>query len=602
MIEKAEEILMGTFGYSTFRPLQREVIQHVLAKKDTLVIMPTGGGKSLCYQIPALIFEGLTIVVSPLISLMKDQVEQLQEFGVEAVFLNSTLTAQMYNINARRVQRGRVKLLYAAPEALFSDRILSLLSPLKVDCICVDEAHCISEWGHDFRPEYRQLVNLRSIFPETVYLALTATATPRVQKDIQDNLRYLNSKKFIGSFNRENLFIQVMPKNSPLLQLLRFLENYNNQSGIVYCFSRKQVDSLAHELETRGFSVKPYHAGLEDKSRRKNQELFIKDDVQIIVATIAFGMGINKPNVRFVVHYDLPKSIETYYQEIGRAGRDGLRAHCLLLFGYGDIKKIKYFIDQKEDPEKRVANLHLSAMLGFAETEMCRRLPILHYFGEAYDEDDCGMCDNCVEGKKKQTDVTIPAQMFLSCVARTGERFGASHIINVLHGSMAQKVLKFGHQMLSTHSIGKEYSQKQWFHFSRQFLQKGLISQEMEYGGLRLTPKARQVLRGDLKVMGRIEEEKEVAVKSGYMEEEYDIALFEKLRMKRKELADASGIPPYAVFPDKTLIEMSSRRPENRAELLDIHGVGQVKLNKYGNIFLGIIRSHSGSRHKKMII
>lgn len=591
MISRAKTVLGDVFGYDEFRPLQREIIGNVLKKRDTLVIMPTGGGKSLCYQIPALIFKGLTIVVSPLISLMKDQVEQLTELGVPAVVLNSSLSNEEYSRNLERVKKNGVKLLYLAPEALLTPGMLSMLSSLRVDCLAIDEAHCISEWGHDFRPEYRQLVRVRSRFPFATCVALTATATPRVQEDIKNNLKFDASNEFIASFNRENLFIQVTPKNNPTSQTIEFLRNYPDQSGIIYCFSRRQVDDLYETLKSRGYSVRPYHAGLSDTERTQNQELFIRDDVQIIVATIAFGMGINKPNVRFVIHFDLPKNIETYYQEIGRAGRDGLRAHCLLLFSYADIQKIKYFINQKDDHEQQVANIHLNSMLQFAETNGCRRIPLLTYFGEDYSTEKCDMCDNCLAGEKKLVDITIPAQKFLSCVKRADEIFGANHIIDVLRGSQSKKVLKFGHTTLSTYGIGKEYSRKQWFHLARQFIQKGLIVQDTKYGSLKLTEKAYDVLKGRELVFGILEEEhfpdrKEKKKKYEY---EHDHVLFEKLRKRRKELADKAGIPPYVIFPDKTLIEMAAFFPRSGESLLHIHGVGSVKYNKYGTIFMNII-------------
>ena len=591
MISRAKTVLGDIFGYDEFRPLQREIIGNVLKKRDTLVIMPTGGGKSLCYQIPALIFKGLTIVVSPLISLMKDQVEQLTELGVPAVVLNSSLSNEEYSRNLERVKKNGVKLLYLAPEALLTPGMLSMLSSLQVDCLAIDEAHCISEWGHDFRPEYRQLVRVRSRFPFATCVALTATATPRVQEDIKNNLKFDASNEFIASFNRENLFIQVTPKNNPTSQTIEFLRNYPDQSGIIYCFSRRQVDDLYETLKSRGYSVRPYHAGLSNTKRTQNQELFIRDDVQIIVATIAFGMGINKPNVRFVIHFDLPKNIETYYQEIGRAGRDGLRAHCLLLFSYADIQKIKYFINQKDDHEQQVANIHLNSMLQFAETNGCRRIPLLTYFGEDYSTEKCDMCDNCLAGEKKLVDITIPAQKFLSCVKRADEIFGANHIIDVLRGSQSKKVLKFGHTTLSTYGIGKEYSRKQWFHLARQFIQKGLIVQDTKYGSLKLTEKAYDVLKGRELVFGILEEEhfpdrKEKKKKYEY---EHDHVLFEKLRKRRKELADKAGIPPYVIFPDKTLIEMAAFFPRSRESLLHIHGVGSVKYNKYGTIFMNII-------------
>ena len=463
-----ESILKTTFGYDTFKPLQREIIANVQARRDTLVIMPTGGGKSLTYQVPALLFEGLTVVVSPLIALMKDQVEQLNALGVPALFLNSSLAPEEYQQNMDLVRRGLIKLLYVAPETLLTARLTSLLSGLQVDLLAIDEAHCISEWGHDFRPEYRQLVGVRRRFPSAVCMALTATATPRVRHDIASTLGFSQSNEFVASFNRENLFIEAAPKRDPVSQTLRFLENFKEQSGIIYCFSRKQVDELAAALARYGYSVRPYHAGLEDNERRLNQEAFIRDDAQIIVATIAFGMGINKPNVRFVIHFDLPKSIESYYQEIGRAGRDGLSAHCLLLYNYGDASKLRYFIDQKEEPERTSSYQHLDAMTRYAEGSACRRKPLLSYFGEIFEAENCGVCDNCVGEESELTDITIPAQKFISCVKRSGERFGAAHIVDILLGSKNEKIERYGHQSLSTFGIGAELTKSQWMHISRQ--------------------------------------------------------------------------------------------------------------------------------------
>jgi ATP-dependent DNA helicase RecQ len=601
MIEQAKKILKQVFGYNEFRSLQEPIIQNILKKSDTLIIMPTGGGKSLCYQIPALMFKGLTIVISPLISLMKDQVEQLEELGVPAGLLNSSLSFEEYHTNMGRIRRNEVKLLYVAPETLLKTRTLEMLSTLSVpvDCITIDEAHCISEWGHDFRPEYRQLVEVRKRFPSAVCMALTATATPRVQQDIKTTLKFDTSNEFIASFNRENLFLEIVPKQNPTAQVIRFLEKFQNQSGIIYCFSRRQVDELSRKLEERGYSVKPYHAGLSEEDRRSNQDLFIRDDVQIIVATIAFGMGINKSNIRFVVHYDLPKNIESYYQEIGRAGRDGLRADCLLLLGYGDIRKIKYFIDQKEESERRIANIHLNALLRFAETDICRRIPLLDYFGETYSQKTCGMCDNCLRREKGLTDITIPAQKFLSCVRKTGEIFGPAHIIDVLRGSKSQKVKKFRHQELSTYDIGKDLSKNQWFHLSRQFIQKGLLYQDPEYGSLKVTRKGIEVLRGREKLMGILQEEefrepvkpakvKPTAVQLDAQGQE----LFERLRMKRKELASQYQLPPYVIFSDKTLIEMAVSSPRTKEDLLTLYGVGNAKLEKYGDIFFDLIHRY----------
>ncbi len=585
-------ILKNIFGYNEFRPLQEDIIDSILKKDDSLIIMPTGGGKSLCFQIPALMFEGLTIVISPLISLMKDQVQQLTELGVDAVFLNSSLSTKDYRFNEELIQNNKVKLLYVAPETLAMEKTLNLLSSIKVDCLTVDEAHCISEWGHDFRPDYRQIADIRLKFKDAVTVAFTATATPQVQDDIIKNLRLKNSKKFVASFNRQNLYLQITPKSDPLSQTINFLEKYPDQSGIIYCFSRKQVDELYEELHYRKYSVRPYHAGLSDAERKKHQEEFIKDDVQIIVATIAFGMGINKPNVRFVIHYDLPKNIESYYQEIGRAGRDGLRAHSLLLLGYGDISKINYFIDQKEDKERRIAKMHLDALIRYAESYSCRRIPLLNYFGEKYAQENCGMCDNCNKEEKDLVDVTTEAQKFLSCMKRTGEIFGALHIVDVLRGSRSQKVINKNHHMLSTYGIGNDISKEQWLHLSRQFLQRNIIEKDYEFGSLKLTGLGNDVLKGNYKVKGKLATEEVNYKVQKETSLDYDKNLFELLRSKRKEIADKSNVPPYVIFPDKTLIEMAAYFPQTEIYLSSIHGVGTQKLKKYGEIFLSVITKY----------
>ena len=592
---KPATILKDVFGYDYFRPLQQEIITNVLAKNDTLAIMPTGGGKSLCYQIPALIFPGLTVVVSPLIALMKDQVEQLHELGVPALFLNSSLSFEEYQENMQQVRSGQIKLLYVAPETLLTPRLFNLLIEAPLDCLTIDEAHCISEWGHDFRPEYRQLAAVRNRFPQAVCLALTATATPRVREDIKVSLGFANSNEFIASFNRENLRIEVLPKSDPMTQASEFIRRFPDQSGIIYCFSRKQVDDLALSLVTDGYPVRPYHAGLTDAERKENQELFIKDDIQIIVATIAFGMGINKPNVRFILHYDLPKSIESYYQEIGRAGRDGLPAHCLLLYSYADVQKLKYFIDQKEDLERQVAYEHLKALRRYAESDVCRRVPLLAYFGEKYTTENCGMCDVCLRGVKNLVDLSIPAQKFLSCVKRSGEMFGATHIVDILLGSENQKVLKFSHQNLSTYGIGKDLTKKQWLHISRQLIQRGLLLQDDQYGSLKLTPKGIDLLRGADKFLGVLEVERAAAPIAG--ETEYDPALFDILRKKRKDLADEAHVPPYVIFSDKTLMEMATYYPASESSMKKIFGVGSRKLARYGQIFSDLIAVYCAENH-----
>jgi ATP-dependent DNA helicase RecQ len=585
-------ILKSTFGYDSFKPYQREVIQNVLQKRDTLAILPTGGGKSLCYQIPALIFPGLTVVVSPLIALMKDQVEQLHEIGVPALFLNSSLSPDEYAANMDYVRTGKTKLLYVAPETLLTTRLFNLLHSLPLDCLTIDEAHCISEWGHDFRPEYRQLAEVRPHFPKAVCLALTATATQRVRKDIQTSLAFDAANEFVASFDRENLLIEVRPKINPLQQTLQFLEGFPNQSGIIYCFTRQQVDNLANALSNKGFSARPYHAGLEDSERKKNQEFFIHDDVQIIVATIAFGMGINKSNVRFILHHDLPKSIESYYQEIGRAGRDGLPAHCLLLYSYGDAQKLRFFIDQKEETLRKVASEHLEAMTRYAEGAGCRRRPLLAYFGELYSKDNCGMCDNCQTGEKQQVDITIPAQKFLSCVKRTGEHFPARYVIEVLLGKKTAKIALHEHQNLSTYGIGQELSLKQWQHLARQLVQKGFLSEGGKYGRHKLTPKAYAVLKSKEAIMGvLLEDPPELEARKG-LPADYDLELFEILRKKRKELADAAQVPPYVIFSDRTLAEMAFYYPMSERNMRSTNGVGEVKFARYGEIFLSLIREY----------
>ncbi|RLE19311.1 MAG: DNA helicase RecQ [Acidobacteria bacterium] len=594
--------LREIFGYTSFNPHQREIIKTIRSGRDCLAILPTGSGKSLCYQLPAILSDDkLAIVVSPLISLMKDQVLQLNQLGEYAVLLNSSLSREDYRENLSRIVEGQVRILYVAPETLMKPHILDLLEGVTVSFLTIDEAHCISEWGHDFRPEYRQLATLRERFPGLPVLALTATATKRVREDIVKNLHMKNPALYVASFDRPNLFLEVEEKNSPFRQLTAFLEKFPDQSGIVYCASRKETEQIVGKLTKQGVSALPYHAGMSAEKRNRNQEAFIRDDVSIIVATIAFGMGINKPDVRFVVHYDLPKNIESYYQQIGRAGRDGLPAHCLLLLGYGDISKIRYFINQKEDEkEKRIANNQLSVMLGFAEATCCRRIPLLHYFGENYQKENCGACDNCLDGGRGEArDLTVEAQKFMSCVWRTGQMFGMGYIINVLRGSTEKRVVQNGHDKLSTWGIGKGHSKQAWQQLGRQLIAHGLLSQDPAYGGLKLTAAAWPVLRSGKSFLGQMNEGKkpeEARLKKAAALNREDVLadpatrnLFEELRQKRKELADEMGMPPYVVFSDRTLIEMAKYRPSTLAEMMEIHGVGAVKLERYGSIFLPII-------------
>lgn len=595
--KKIFQILKSTFGYDTFRPLQEECILSVLNKKDTLLIMPTGGGKSLCYQIPALVFSGLTVVISPLISLMKDQVSQLKELGVEAEVINSTLTWDEYNANKRLVQSGEVKLLFVAPETLFKPDILEMLDQCHIDCITIDEAHCISEWGHDFRPDYRRIKDIRSQFPDTVFLAVTATATERVRHDMIANLALKDPVELTASFNRDNLFYEVIPKDRATDQTLDFLEKFKDQSGIIYCFSRKQVDNLAADLNEYGFKALPYHAGLSSKVRNKNQELFIRDDVPIIVATIAFGMGINKPNVRFVIHYDLPKNVESYYQETGRAGRDGLPAHCLLFFNLGDIAKIRYFIDQKPDKlQQRVALDHLNAMVDYAESRKCRRIPLITYFGEDYSVANCQLCDNCVNPAELTANLTVEAIKFFQCISETEEVFGAVHLINVLRGSRSEKVLNYNHHECRIYGSGNDLSSKQWQNLVRQFIQQRVLDKESKYGVLSLNQRSYEILSGKRTFDGYSPPPDKVKSKARTVSRttNYDDNLFDVLRKKRKELADAKGVPPYVIFSDKSLVDMCQKLPQNKKEFIEVFGVGDRKLKKFGDIFLKIIKEYPG--------
>lgn len=588
-----QDILREIYGYGEFYPLQEKIIRSILQKRDTLTVMPTGVGKSICYQVPALLFKGLTIVISPLISLMKDQVEQLREVGVSAVYLNSSISYEEYSANVQKVKDGESKLLYLAPETLVLDRTLNVLKSVKVDSITVDEAHCISEWGHDFRPEYREIANIRRHFPDAVLSGFTATATPQVQSDIVNNLVLKNPRKFVASFDRKNLYLQIIPKRDSFQQTVEFLDKHPKQSGIIYCFSRKQVDELAEDLKELNFSVFPYHAGMSDADRKKSQELFIKDDVQIIVATIAFGMGINKPNVRFVIHHDLPKNIESYYQQIGRAGRDGLDSDCQLLFGYGDIQKINYLISQKENEnEKKVARMHLDSMVKYCESNFCRRIQLLGYFGESYSASKCGNCDNCMSGENDLEDITIEAQKFLSCIKRTGEVFGANHISEILRGSKSEKVINKGHNKLSTYGIGNDLPKETWINLSRQFLQNNLITKDIEYGSLKVTDAGVELLKSKRKVYGqkKVEAPK---IKSGRrFAGDYDEGLFEILRNLRKEMADKKKVPPYVIFHDRTLADMAAYFPTTPDEFKKMGGVGKRKLNQFGKTFMDAISTY----------
>ncbi len=592
-LQQAEHILHDVFGFEEFRSLQKDIIENVLQKRDTLAVMPTGGGKSLCYQIPALLFDGLTIVVSPLISLMKDQVDQLTAYGISASYLNSSLSPREYQNTLDLIRRNKLDLLYLAPETLLKGNVLNLLSGLNVECVAIDEAHCISEWGHDFRPEYRQLADVTNRFSNAVTLGLTATATPRVQEDIATSLGLSNANTYVASFNRENLYLNVESKGNALQQVVNFMRRHEGESGIIYCFSRKQVDQLSQDLNANGFNSLPYHAGLSEQERAQNQDAFIRDEVDIIVATIAFGMGIDKPDVRFVVHNDMPKNIESYYQQIGRAGRDGLQSDCLFLFSYGDAAKIRYFIQQKSEDEQLVAERHLQKLIEYVEAHQCRRIKLLEYFGEHFNQPDCGMCDFCTGDTPDKENITVPVQKFLSTMARTEQKFGYHHIKNILVGSRRKEVLKFKHDKLSTYGIGKEFSQPEWKQLYRELMKQDIIVREVEHKSLKLTPKAIEILKGNQEVFGVIEEpqQKEKAKTAGSDIESLDFnkKLFKLLKEKRMDLARQQNVAPYIIFADTTLIEMAYYFPLTKESLLKIHGVGRAKAAKYGADFLEVI-------------
>jgi ATP-dependent DNA helicase RecQ len=611
MITEAREKLNTVFGYESFRPLQEEAITQVLDKKDALVIMPTGGGKSLIYQIPALVFDGLTIVVTPLISLMKDQVEQLHQFDIPALFLNSSLSKDEYQRNVDRLKNGEVKLFYVAPETLSMPKTRELLEDIQVDLFTIDEAHCISEWGHDFRPDYRKLTDIRrNDFPDAACLALTATATPRVQADIKRVLDFDDSQSYVASFDRKNLLLKVVNKEDPLEQVLDFLYTRKDQSGIIYCFSRRQVNALYINLKQEGYSVRPYHAGLSEDARNKNQEGFIRDDVNIIVATIAFGMGINKPDVRYVIHYDMPKDIESYYQQIGRAGRDGLRADCVVLYNHADTQKIRYFINKKEDKEKKIAEQHLQALVGFLEAKKCRRIPLMDYFGETYPHDECGMCDNCLSADGEVENLTEQAQKLLQTVREVEQPFGEYYFTNILCGTKTDKIVDNEHGDVSTFGTGTSWERGQWIQLARHLIHKSYLKKD-ENGHLKLTEHSKHVLQNGEKVYGQLDrtsaivDQKATSRTSSQVENQYDQELFNQLREKRKDLADLHGAAPYAIFPDTTLMEMSYYFPKDEDSLMKIYGVGKAKCKHFGQAFLKLINvfceKHHISERKKSL-
>ena len=589
------------FGYDEFRPLQEEIIRDALAGRDVFALMPTGGGKSLCFQLPALLRDGLTLVVSPLISLMKDQVDSMQTSGIAATFLNSALDAEEARARLRGLHRGEHHLLYVAPERLMLDAFLAKVKQWKVAQIAIDEAHCISEWGHDFRPEYRQLAHLREHFPGVPIMALTATATDRVRQDILQQLQLRDARCYVASFNRPNLIYRVLPKKDPYEQILALVRSRPGESGIVYCASRKTADSLARKLGADGIKAKPYHAGLEAKERSRHQDLFRRDDVRVITATIAFGMGVNKPNVRFVVHYDLPKNIEGYYQETGRAGRDGLPADCVLLFNAGDVMKQKRFIEEKNAEEQIIAREQLRVMVGYAETGQCRRATLLKYFGEDFPHRSCDGCDNCLT-PRETFNGTVHAQKFLSCVhrvqAKHGFGFGLNHIVEILTGGDTEAIRQRGHEQLSTFGIGAGISRKDWQAIGRELTQLGLVAAAPgKFATLQVTDAGMEALRQRKTIVltKPLDSAEAKRPKRRAGDVPCDEILFEKLRLLRRTLADERNVPAYVIFSDATLREMARALPTTAAAFERIPGVGERKLKDFGGPFTEAVAQHIGA-------
>jgi len=590
--QPALEILQRVFGYKNFREYQQQIISRVVNGGDAFVLMPTGGGKSLCYQIPAMLRPGVGIVVSPLISLMKDQVDTLIANGVKAACYNSSLGAVEARSVLSRLHAGELDLLYVAPERLLSEDFLERLQQLEIALFAIDEAHCVSQWGHDFRPEYIQLGRLQQTFPGVPMLALTATAEKQTRLDILQRLNLHDALQVIAGFDRPNIRYTLIDKQKPYVQLRQFLAGRTEEAGIVYALSRKRVEEIAGKLRADGHRAAAYHAGLDAATRREVQEKFLRDDVQIVVATVAFGMGIDKPNVRFVVHYDLPKNIESYYQETGRAGRDGLPAEALLLFGYGDIVVSRGLIEKGGNPEQtRIELQKLNAMVAFAEAGTCRRQALLGYFGESL-EQACGNCDICLD-PPESFDGTEQARMALSCVYRVGQRFGIGHVVDVLRGAKTERILGLRHEQLSTWGIGKEQSQEHWSHLLRQLIHLGYLEQDMaSYSVLKLTAAAKPLLRGEVALrlsQPRIKPQRKKKPVRKIVGLEYDERLFQLLRARRKQIADRDGVPPYVVFGDASLAEMAAVLPTREEELLEINGVGLRKLERYGAEFIAEI-------------
>jgi ATP-dependent DNA helicase RecQ len=611
----AREALKHYFGFDAFRPLQAEIVADVLAGHDVFALLPTGGGKSLCYQLPALLTEGLTVVISPLIALMKDQVDALQTAGVAATYLNSSLSAPEGARRLEGLRRGEFKLLYVAPERLMLEGFIAELERWNVVRFAVDEAHCVSEWGHDFRPEYRRIAALRERFAGVPFIALTATASAEVREDVIRGLRLHAPHTYVASFNRPNLTYRVRPKERAIEALLDFLRSRPNESGIVYAQSRASCEKLAERLQAAGISARPYHAGLDAAVRARNQEQFVRDDVRIICATIAFGMGIDKSNVRFVVHYDVPKSIEGYYQETGRAGRDGVAAECLLFFSYGDLVKLESFLSEASSEREGVRmREQLEQMKRYVYANGCRRRELLAYFGETYEPANCGGCDNCLE-PRREIDATKPAQKLLSCIYRireaSGYDVGITHVIDVLLGAENEKVARLGHERLTTFGIGTDLDRRGWRHLGEELGRLGLIERDAaHFNVVRVTAAGRRALfarepiaireaaavargasGGGAGKRGRAGRTGRAERGLGSASEAADAGLFERLRTLRRELADARDVPAYIIFSDAVLREMTRIVPRTLAQMRAIGGVGDKKLSEFGERFLAAIAS-----------
>ncbi|NAZ55590.1 ATP-dependent DNA helicase RecQ [Vibrio toranzoniae] len=591
----AQNILQDVFGYQSFRDGQQEVIDLAVEGQDSLVIMPTGGGKSLCYQIPALVREGLTLVISPLISLMKDQVDQLKANGVAAECINSSMPRDQLLSVFNRMNSGQLKMVYASPERVLMRDFIERLQGLSLSMIAVDEAHCISQWGHDFRPEYASLGQLKQYFPHVPYMALTATADDATRKDIISRLQLVEPHTYLGSFDRPNIRYNLVEKHKPVSQVVRYLETQKGNCGIIYCGSRKKVEMVTEKLCNNGLRAAGYHAGMDTDERAYVQEAFQRDDVQIVVATVAFGMGINKPNVRFVVHFDIPRNIESYYQETGRAGRDGLPAEAMMLFDPADMGWLRRMLDEKEEgPQKQVEMHKLNAMSAFAEAQTCRRQVLLNYFGE-YRKKQCGNCDICLD-PPKHFDATQEAQKALSCVYRVNQSFGMGYVVEVMRGMQNIRVRDNGHDKLSTYGIGRDHSHDYWISIFRQLIHKGLLFQNITRNStLQLTEEARPLLRGEMSLelaVPRLDTAVRSAKSDKLSSKNYDKKLFAKLRKLRKSIADEDGLPPYVVFSDATLIDMAEVLPTSYGEMLAVNGVGQRKLDKYADPFLDLIQEH----------